>query len=99
MASYLKYYEVHSRSQGIPNICTFPLCSPHLDNSTQPATCDTGDVRLVGGTVGERTLAGRVEVCVNNAWGTVCGNRFFDNTDAGVICQQIGGFTREGNFF
>lgn len=67
------------------------------DISTQPANCTTTDVRLVG-TESENTRQGRVELCINNAWGSVCDDGFFDNTDAGVICQQIGGFTREGMY-
>ncbi len=39
---------------------------------------------------------GRVELCVNNAWGTVCGDSVFGPLDAGVICHQMGGFYREG---
>ena len=38
---------------------------------------------------------GRVEICVNKAWGSICG-QLFDDTDAGVVCQQLGGFYREG---
>ncbi len=42
------------------------------------------------------TREGRVELCVNNAWGTVCGDNVFGPLDAGVICHQMGGFYREG---
>ncbi len=42
------------------------------------------------------TREGRVELCVNNAWGTVCGDSVFGPLDAGVICHQMGGFYREG---
>lgn len=48
--------------------------------------CSHGEVRLVGGS--NNTL-GRVEVCINNAWGTVCNSRF-GTVDARVICQQLG---------
>ena len=38
---------------------------------------------------------GRVEVCVNGAWGTIC-NRLFNQDDAEVVCNQLPGFTKEG---
>ena len=42
-----------------------------------------------------RTAEGRVEVCINNAWGTVCRN-LFGREDAETACFNIGGFTRQG---
>lgn len=53
--------------------------------------CVNGDLRLQGGT-NERE--GRLEVCNNQAWGTVCDD-FWDTTDAGVACYQLG-YTRAG---
>ena len=53
---------------------------------TPPANCTTGGVRLVGG---ETELEGRVEVCVNNAWGTVCDSTFSMDESA-IICNQTG---------
>ena len=49
------------------------------------APCTSGTVRLRGG----GTLYGRVEVCVNGAWGTICGD-FWDYEDASVVCNQLG---------
>ena len=48
-------------------------------------TCTQGAIRLHGGTATQ----GRVEICNNNVWGTVC-NSNFDNTDARVVCVQLG---------
>ena len=48
--------------------------------------CRQGDTRLVGGS---SRYEGRLEVCNNNAWGTVCDDGF-GSTDAKVACRQLG---------
>lgn len=48
-------------------------------------TCFQGDIRLQG--VVNNT--GRIEICHNNVWGTVCRD-LFDSFDAQVACRQLG---------
>ena len=55
-------------------------------NMTIMVACPPGDVRLVGGSVLDE---GRVELCYNNAWGTICDDGF-DENDANVVCRQLG---------
>ena len=53
---------------------------------TNPGGGSEGAIRLVGGTSANN---GRVEIFHNNAWGTVCDDSF-GNTDAQVVCRQLG---------
>ena len=36
---------------------------------------------------------GRVEVCLNRAWGTVCAYSSWGSQEANIVCNQIGAMT------
>ena len=65
-------------------VCAFFI---HLHVSVN---CDNGEIRLVGGSTNRE---GRVEVCMNGRWGTVCNNN--QEGIAGYVCSQLG-FPAEG---
>ena len=59
------------------------------------SNCTDGDVRLVDGNA---PYEGRVEMCINRAWGTVCStysggwwwNNRWSTPDSNVVCRQLG---------
>ena len=59
---------------------------------TEASNCTPGEGRLIGSDDGDE---GRLEVCVNGAWGTVCGDEF-DSSDAAVACATVKGFSGSG---
>jgi len=60
-----------------------------MGNSRQ--FCQDGEIRLVNGRYGSE---GRVDICFNDHWGTICDDGW-DVIDAIVACRQLG-FSDEG---
>ena len=50
------------------------------------SNCTNGEVKLVGH--GDANQ-GRIEICINHVWGTVCDDGW-DELDASVVCKQLG---------
>ena len=66
-----------------------------MDTNASP--CNDGDVRLTGGSTFNQ---GRLEVCVNSAWGSVCDSKgVFTRAEAEVACRQLGILQDEGWYF
>lgn len=59
----------------------------------EESLCPNGDVRIVDG---NSNSDGRVEICLDGEWGTVCADRHWDEEDARTTCRQLE-FDDEGN--
>ena len=78
-----------SHNLHVSNICDLPVIELYNESylsSRHLAVCTQGSIRLVGG---RSPQEGRIEVCNNNAWGTVCDDAF-GTQDAQVACRQLG---------
>ena len=64
------------------------------DIATEPSNCSDGELRLVGSVT---TNQGRLEVCMNGAWGSICDSEgVFTKDEAKVACRQLGKLQVEG---
>ena len=88
---YLDDVQCLSTSSQLLECSSRPILQHNCDHSDAAgvgceAPCTTGDIRLAGANVPNE---GRVEICMNNVWGTVCDDGW-DTTDATVVCRQLG---------
>ena len=77
-------------------LCHVTSSNYHIGVEVEHAAsnCSDGAVRLVGGST---VYEGRVELCINRLWGTVCSHssRFSSRSrwnvnNAKVVCRQLG---------
>ena len=59
----------------------------HLAHGSSYSNCSDGDLKLVGGTT---EYEGTVLLCINNAWGTVCGKNTWGYNFDQVVCNALG---------
>ena len=62
-----------------------------VSSAVTPSECNDGDVQLVDGAT---EYEGRVEVCVNGVWSTVCAYSGWYSNAARIVCNQIGALTQ-----
>ena len=62
------------------------VCNNHILALLVLSGCSDGDVRLINGTT---SYEGRVEICYNGIWGSICDSSW-DDWDAAVVCLQMG---------
>lgn len=48
--------------------------------------CNTGEIRLVGGS---DNTEGRVELCIEGKWNSVCGDHW-GNSESYIVCSELG---------
>ena len=84
---------VHYIELSAIQMCSCVCCLLAID--TARGGCMTNETRLSSSTSDGNSTQGRLEVCINNAWGAVCDDRF-GSEDASVACSQITGYSRQG---
>ena len=76
----------HIYSKNIKYSLIITLTNIASSASIDVVGCANGAVKLVGGS---NEYEGRVEVCLNNQWGTVSDDGW-DSNDAATVCRQLG---------
>ena len=62
------------------------FCALSEVQSSSYSNCTDGDIRLVDGST---NYEGRVEICINKAWGTIT-NFYGSYNEAQTVCNQLG---------
>ena len=82
----------HSIDDLLPHAPLHCAATGEMVKGSYTIDCVNGSLRLIG--TGSSSSQGRVEVCINNAWGTVC-NDFWSSLDASIVCRHLG-YSTEG---
>ena len=85
------FTNMHGKIHMYVHMCYITFPKEYIELFT-PA-CNDGDLRLVDGNT---TREGRVEICFDNVYGTVCDDQW-GPLDAAVACRQLG-FSDAGMF-
>ncbi len=76
---------------GIILVAEFPFVTQFVPvlviyYTTAPGNCTVGDIRLMDG---QTVREGRVEICIEGLWGTICDDSW-DVNDGEVVCRKLG---------
>lgn len=85
-------FNLHVADYCVLNHSTKSLPTLQLGGNSSCAGVGEGSVRLVDDV---SSYEGRVDICHNGVWGTICRSSW-NYQDAAVVCRQLG-FTSVGN--
>lgn len=75
-------------------VCVYVYVYTHVGSATEGSNCADGALRLSGGVTSNQ---GRLEICMNGAWGSVCDSEgLFTTDEAKVACRELGELQVEG---
>ena len=82
----VRMIEIRAFQLDMHKLNTIWLCLYCGNVASNSDDCFHGQLRLVGGSSEKE---GRVEICYDNQWGTICDNGW-SNEEAKVVCRQLG---------
>ena len=80
----LPMFTLYLSQQTSKDVCTNLLIPFCFNLFAEPENCTEKTVRLADGAIDQE---GRVEMCINKVWGSLCSDGW-DQTDAHVLCTQ-----------